>query len=338
MTLPEATRILELMEAFRTSKAMFTAVSLGVFDRLEHSPSEAAALAEEFNVQCDALERLLDSCVGLGLLRRRGSQYVNQPIASAYLCTDRESTLTGYILYSNHVLYPMWSHLDDAIREGTPRWKQTFGTEGSIFDHFFRTEEAKQTFLKGMHGLGVLSSPKVIAAFDLSRFRKLIDLGGGTGHLAIAAAERYPQLKAVVFDLPQVIESARPQVSKSASAARISVHGGDFFLDELPDGDLFAMSRILHDWPTEKITSLLNKIRARLPKGGGLLLAEKLLNEEKSGPISAQMQSLNMLVCTEGKERTLGEYRTLLEEAGFENVSGHITGGPLDAIFASKHG
>jgi acetylserotonin N-methyltransferase len=187
-----------------------------------------------------------------------------------------------------------------------------------------------------MHGLGVLSSPQVVGTFDLSGFRRLVDLGGATGHLAIAACERYPELRAVVFDLSEVIQSARIEVSKSEAAKRIELFAGDFFCDDLPDGDLFAMSRILHDWSEDKIDHLLRKIGRQLPKGGGLLLAEKLLKDDKSGPVSAQMQSLNMLVCTEGKERTLGEYRRLLEEAGFENVQGRVTGGPLDAILARK--
>jgi acetylserotonin N-methyltransferase len=233
-------------------------------------------------------------------------------------------------------LFPLWSHLEDAVREGTPRWKQAFGTDGAIFDHFFRTEEAKQTFIKGMHGLGILSSPGVAEAFDLSRFRKMVDLGGATGHLAIAACERYFNLRAVVFDLAQVIESARLEVAKSTASSRIDLLAGDFFHDELPEADLFAMSRILHDWSEDKINVLLTRIYQRLPPGGGVLLAEKLLNEDKSGPISAHMQSLNMLVCTEGKERTLGEYRRLLNDAGFQNVQGRMTGRPLDAVLAIK--
>ena len=245
--------------------------------------------------------------------------------------------MTGYILYSNDVLFRLWSQLEDAVREGNPRWQQVFGIEGGIFEHFFRTEEAKQTFIQGMHGLGVLSSPKVVEAFDLSHFRRLVDLGGATGHLAIAACERYPHLRAIVFDLPQVVETARIQASRSAVASsRIEVMAGDFFRDQLPEADLFAMSRILHDWSEDKIRSLLAKIYARLRPGGGILLAEKLLREDKTGPASAQLQSLNMLVCTEGKERSLGEYRRLLEEAGFRNVEGQVTGSPLDAVLAIK--
>jgi len=336
MDLPDPSPVIELIEAFRRSKAMFAAVSLGVFDALEHRPQQATALAEELHVKPDPLERLLDACVGLKLLRRRGAAYENEPVATTYLRRASEGTLTGYILYSNDVLFRLWTHVEDAIREGTPRWQQVFGVEGSIFDHFFRTEEAKEIFVQGMHGLGVLSSPKVVEAFDLSRFRRMVDLGGATGHLALAACERNPDLRAVVFDLPAVSESARVYARSSIASQRIEVAAGDFFRDELPDGDLFALGRILHDWPEDKIRALLARIYQRLPAGGAILIAEKLLCEDKSGPISAQLQSLNMLMCTEGKERTLTEYRRLLEDAGFRNVQGRVTGSTLDAVLAGK--
>jgi acetylserotonin O-methyltransferase len=311
-------------------------VSLGVFDTLERAPSDASALARELGVQSGPLERLLDACVGLKLLRRKASRYENEPVASTYLCRASPQTLTGYILYSNDVLFRLWTHTEDALREGTPRWEQTFGIQGGIFDHFFRTEEAKRVFVQGMHGLGLLSSPKVVQAFDLSRFRRMVDLGGATGHLAIAACERYPDLRAVVFDLPQVIEAARVYIRSSPARDRVQVMGGDFFLDELPEADLFAVGRILHDWPEDKIRPLLAKIHRRLCSGGGVLLAEKLLYEDKSGPVSAQLQSLNMLICAQGKERTLAEYATLLQEAGFCEVQGRFTGSVLDAVLAIK--
>lgn len=336
MDLPDSSPVTELIEAFRRSKAMFAAVSLGVFDALEPKPRSVYSLAEELRVKADPLERLLDACVGLKLLRRHGADYENEPVASTYLCRLSPQTLTGYILYSNDVLFRLWTHVEDAVREGTPRWKQAFGVEGSIFDHFFRTEEAKQTFLQGMHGLGILSSPKVVEAFDLSQFRRMVDLGGATGHLAIAACERNPELRAVVFDLPAVIELARAYARASKSAQRIEVEAGDFFSDELPDGDIFALGRILHDWPEEKIRALLARIYRRLPARGAILIAERLLYEDKSGPVSAQLQSLNMLMCTEGKERTLSEYRGLLEDAGFRNVQGRATASTLDAVLASK--
>ena len=127
-----------------------------------------------------------------GCFEKRDGAYVNTPESDKYLRSDSPDSLTGYIHYSNEALYPLWAHLEDAVREGTPRWKQTFGVEGGIWAGYFRTEETKRNFLKGMHGFGRISSPAVAAAFDLSRFHRMIDLGGASGHLVEAVRERYP--------------------------------------------------------------------------------------------------------------------------------------------------
>ena len=334
--LPDPAPVLNLIQAFRGSKTMFTAVSLGVFDRLDDGGAEAATLALELGASTDALERLLNSCVALGLIEKQGAVYSNLAVARRYLTRSSPDSLTGYVLYSDRVLYSLWGSLEDAIREGTNRWKQTFGGNVSIFEHFFRTEEARRDFLSGMDGFGQLSSPAVVAAFDLGRFRRLIDLGGGTGHLALAACARYPQLQGAVFDLPVVISTAHEYIEHSPHGSRVALIAGDFFADPLPEADLFALGRILHDWSEEKIGALLRKIWERLPSGGALLIAEKLLHDDKTGPLPALMQSLNMLVCTEGKERTLAEYTVLLRQAGFTQAEGIVTTSPLDAILAVK--
>jgi acetylserotonin N-methyltransferase len=328
--------VLELIQAFRCSKAMFAAVSLGVFDVLGDGPKPLPVLARELSANTDALERLLDTCVGLELLERDDRGYANTPAAAVYLCTKSPQRLTGYIRYSNDVMWKLWAHLEDAIRQGTHRWQQAFGWDGPIFANLFHDEHATREFLLGMHGYGLISSPEVVGAFDLGKYRRLVDLGGATGHLAIAACERYPALRAIVFDLPPVLPLAREIIAATKVADRIELVAGDFFTDTLPEGDLFALGRILHDWTEDKIHKLLARIYARLPRGGAILIAEKLLEEDKRGPRWAQMQNLNMLTCTEGKERTLTEYEALLERAGFSDVLGCRTPAPLDAVLAIK--
>ena len=315
---------------------MFAAVSLGVFDALESGPQSAAALAETLKLDAGALERLLDACVCLQVLGKQGSLYENTPTASAYLCKQSPSRMTGYLNYSNEILWKMWGNLEGAIREGTNRWQETFGWDGPIFSSFFKTEAAMREFLMGMHGQGLLSSPQVVTAFDLSRFHRLVDLGGATGHLVIAACERYPQLRGVVFDLPETGVLAREIVGTSPAASRIEIIAGDFFVDELPEGDIYSLGRILHDWTEAKCLALLKRIHDRLPSGGALLIAEKLLDEDKTGPRWALMQNLGMLLYTEGKERTLSEYRSLLNQVGFAEVKGATTPSPLDAVLALK--
>lgn len=331
MTSPSPAPILDLIQAFRRSQVMFTAVKMGIFDRLCEHPANATELARAVGADVGALERLLDACAALGLLAKREGVYSTSPLTDTYLCRESPRTLTGYILYSEAALYPMWGHLDDAVREGTHRWTQTFGLEGPIFSHFFRTEEAMRDFSRGMHGLGLLSSPLVVAAFDLSRFRRMVDLGGATGHLVKAACDRYPDLGGAVFDLPRVAAIAREH-----AGGRVEVIAGDFFEDDLPPADLFAVAQILHDWSEEKIDRLLRKIYERLPAGGALLIAEKLLFDDGVGPVPANMQSLNMLICTEGKERTPGQYAAILTRAGFSGAESRRTGGYLDATLAIK--
>jgi acetylserotonin N-methyltransferase len=332
----DPTVVLDLLESFRRSKSMFTAVSLGIFDALETGPKSLSGLAADLKLNSDALERLLDACVGLQLLERAGGLYKNTAAASSFLCNTSPSRLTGYINYSNAILWKLWGNLEDAIREGTNRWQQTFGWDGPIFSHFFRTEESMREFLMAMHGYGLISSPHVVSAFDLSAFRRLIDLGGATGHLAIAACERYSEMKATVFDLRDAAPLAREIVSASTVADRIEIVSGDFFVDQLPEGDLFAVGRILHDWTEDKVVALLKRVFDRLPSGGGLLIAEKLISEDRTGPRWAHMQNLGMLLYTEGKERTLAEYQAILERVGFSAVKGSTTPSPLDAVLALK--
>ncbi len=328
--------VLELLDAFRCSKILFAGVALGVFDRLEERPATVQELAEALPADADALERLLNACVFLKLLTREAERYANTPAASVYLCLRSSRRVTGYLNYSNSVLWKMWEHLEDAVREGSHRWPQTFGIEGPLFTQFFRSEDNKREFLLGMHGQGQLSSPAVVQAFDLSRFKKLVDLGGATGHLAVAACRRYSQLRAVVFDLSVVVPLATEMIAATAVGDRVDVIAGDFFTDPLPDADLYAVGRILHDWSEDKIHRLLHKIHERLPTGGALLVCEKLLDDDKNGPRWAVLQSLNMLVCTEGKERTLAEYQSLLRTAGFSQVEARRTDSPLDAMLAVK--
>ena len=336
MTSTEPTLVLDLIEAFRRSKTMFTAVSLGVFDRLAVQPSAVAELAISLDCNADALARLLDGCVGLGLLARDGAQYANTPISSRYLISSSPDTLAGYIVYSDQSLYPLWAHLEEAVREGTNRWEQTFGSRDSLFAHFFRSKESSRGFLGGMHGFGRISSHRVVQTFDLSSFRRLVDLGGATGHLCIAACSVHREMMATVFDLPQVEPYAQERIEEASLTSRIKFVPGDFFYDDLPPADLYSLGRILHDWGEDKIERLLRKIYAALPSGGGLLISEALLNEDRSGPVFALMQNLNMLVCTDGKERTCSDYRALLESAGFRAIQCRRTGTVLDAVLARK--
>ena len=334
--LPDAGVVLELIGGFRRSKLMFAAVELGVFDKLSRVALNALELAGLLDCHPDALARLLNALVGLQLLQKEGELFSNTPAAEEYLTSRSPNRLAGYIRYSNATLWKLWGELESAIREGGHRWKQVYGWDGPIFASLFHTEDARREFLMGMHGFGVLSSPHVVRAFDLTAYKRMADLGAATGHLVMAACEQYPHLQGVIFDLPHALDLAREITSVHPCKDRMEIQAGDFFNDPLPDADLYALGRILHDWSEDKIEALLRKIQQALPRGGALLIAEKVLDEKKTAPDWALLQDINMLICTEGRERTYAEYQALLLKAGFTQVTLRQTSAPIDALLAVK--
>jgi acetylserotonin O-methyltransferase len=307
----DPTPILELLDGFRRSKTLFTAVNLGIFDGVR--PRGAA------------IGRLLEACAGLGLLEKQGSDFVNTPLADKYLRSGCPESLAGYARCASAGLYARWGGLDEAVIEGSV--KRPSSTQAREEP----TPEAYRDFIAGMHAFGLLSSPQVAGAFDLSPFRSFVDLGGCTGHLALAIEQRYPGIKIGVFDVPPVI-----QVAGDYTGGRAELFAGNFFTDPLPPADLYGLGKVLHNHTEANIHLLLRRIHAALPEGGGLLIAERLLDEDRGGPLHVHLSSLNMLVAGGGVERTFSEYRSLLEKAGFRAIRLSKTGAPVDAMFAQK--
>ena len=187
----------------------------------------------------------------------------------------------------------------------------------------------------GMHGLGLISSPHVVAAFDLGRFRHLVDLGGATGHLAIAACEHYPDLGPRSSTCPTPSRwpgrsSRRPRSGVGSRSSRVISSP-----IPCPTGDLYALGRILHDWSeAEDPAPAPPRSTRRYPVGGAVLIAEKLVNDDRTGPIGALMQDLNMLTCTEGRERTLEAVREPAARSRLRRCSGR----PDDIAARCRHG
>ncbi|KAM6140651.1 putative bifunctional dTTP/UTP pyrophosphatase/methyltransferase protein isoform 4-T4 [Pterocles gutturalis] len=198
---------------------------------------------------------------------------------------------------------------------------------------YYHSQEVKQRFMAAMHSIAHLTARDVATAFDLSKFKSACDLGGCTGALAHELVQIYPNLKVTVFDLPEVIANISYFQPSGQHTAPVTFVPGDFFKDKLPEADLYILSRVLHDWPDEKIHVLLSKISAVCKPGSALLVAEIVLDEQKTHPPRAVLQSLSM---TEGKQRSGSEYKQLLEKYGFTDVQIKITGNFLDAVLSFK--
>uniref|UniRef100_A0A8B9U216 Acetylserotonin O-methyltransferase like n=1 Tax=Anas zonorhyncha TaxID=75864 RepID=A0A8B9U216_9AVES len=331
-------KIVDLMDGFKASKALFVASKLKVFDYLKtKGPLKAVDVANEVGTSVCGTERLLDACVALGLLEKTSQGYSNTDSANTYLTSDGEYSLHGYIIHSNDHLWPLFTNLESAVREGSRQNHRAFGRKAEdLFKDYYHSQGVKQRFMAAMHSIAHLTARDVATAFDLSQFKSTCDLGGCTGALAHELIQIYPNMKVTVFDLPEVIANISYFQPSEQCAAPVTFVSGDFFKDNLPEADLYILSRILHDWPDERIHVLLSKISAVCKPGCGILLAEMVLDDEKKNRSTALLQSLNMLVQTEGKERSGSEYRGLLEQHGFANVKIKLTGNLLDVILCIK--
>ncbi|XP_054830663.1 probable bifunctional dTTP/UTP pyrophosphatase/methyltransferase protein isoform X2 [Eublepharis macularius] len=329
------TKLLQLLDGFKASKALFVSSKLKIFDLLkEKGAMSSVDVANQVKASVCGTERLLDACTALGLLEKNHQGYSNAELANLYLVSDSESSLYNFVLYCNDRLWPLYTHLELAVKEGTSQNHCTLGKkEEDLFQDFcYQSTEMKQRFMSAMHSIAKVTARDVASAFDLSQFRVVCDLGGCTGALAYELVEIYPEMKVTVFDLPDVVTNVSSFQPSGQNTTQVFFSSGDFFKDNLPEADLYILSRVLHDWSEEKIHTLLSKLSVCKP-GSALLVAETVLDEKRTCPARAVLQSLTM---TEGKQRSGLEYQQLLEKYGFTNVQIKITGNLLDVILCIK--
>ncbi|NXP44282.1 ASMT methyltransferase, partial [Heliornis fulica] len=334
--------ILQYNSGFLVSKVMFTACELGVFDLLLESgkPLSSDAIAALLGTSTTGMERLLDACVGLKLLAveltQTGALYRNTEVSNIYLTKSSPKSQYHIMMYYSNTVYLCWHYLADAVREGRNQYERAFGISATDpFGAMYRSEEEMLKFMAGQNSVWSICGRDVLAAFDLSSFTQIYDLGGGGGALARECVSLYPNSMVTIYDLPQVVQVAKEQFVPPEEC-RIAFHEGDFFKDSIPEAELYILSKILHDWDDEKCKQLLTKVHKACKPGGGVLLVESLLNEDKSGPVETQLYSMNMLVQTEGQERTGAECSALLEAAGFGGVQVKRTGKLYDAVLGQK--
>uniref|UniRef100_A0A4W3JH60 Acetylserotonin O-methyltransferase n=1 Tax=Callorhinchus milii TaxID=7868 RepID=A0A4W3JH60_CALMI len=326
-----------------TTRTMFAACELGVFDLLLEAgcPLSSKAIAKQLGASTDGIDRLLTACVGLQLLQVERHQqgevlYGNTGISKIYLTKSSPKTLYHSIQYESQTIYRCWFYLTDAIREGKNQYKRAFGVSAEeIFDALYRSDEEMMKFMQLMNSVWNVCGTDVVTAFDLSGFTTIFDLGGCTGAIAKECLSAYSQARVTIYDLPKVVKMAKEHFV-AQEETRISFHEGDFFNDPIPNADLYILARVIHDWTEEKCVQLLTRVNKAGRPGAGVLLIEALLNEDRSGPLSTQLYSLNMLVQTEGRERTAIEYTALLEGAGYRDVQVRRTGKLYDAILGRK--
>ena len=312
--------LMQLATAFWAFKTLAAAHELDLFTRVSKSGGKTTKeIANEFGIDERPAEMLLTGCASLGLLEKDGESYRNSPLSEEFLVKGKPYYFGGFVEMLDKRLYPGWGKLVEAIRTNRPTtWDPA--TQKSLFEG--EDPAMLELFWGAMHSLSTFTARALGEAVDFSSYERLLDVGGGSGAYDIELCRGYPHLRATVHDLPFVTEIAARNIQEAGLADRIQTVGGDFFAEPaLPGGhDVILLSMILHDWNEEHNREILRKCFEALPSGGGIVISELLVNDEKSGPAPAALMSLNMLIETEGRNYTPAEYASWLEDIGFTNT------------------
>jgi hypothetical protein len=309
--------LMQLSTGFWAFKTLAAAHELDVFTRLSSGGGMTIEeMAAEYSIEKRPSEMLLTGCAALGLLDKDSGRYVNTPLAEEYLVKGKPYYFGGFVEMLDKRLYPGWGKLVEAIHTNRPTtWDPA--TQKSLFEG--EDPAMLDLFWGAMHSLSTFTARALGEAIDFSSYERLLDVGGGSGAYDIELCKRYPQLRATVYDFPFVGEIAARNIAEAGLSERIQTVGGDFFADSgFPEGhDVILLSMILHDWNEEHNGEILQKCYEALQSGGGIVISELLVNDEKTGPPPAALMSLNMLIETEGRNYTPAEYSSWLKDIGF---------------------
>jgi hypothetical protein len=314
--------------AWRT-QALAAAVRFGLADRLAAGPRTSADLAKDCGALPDRLDGLLRTLAGEGVFRRRDDgRYENTP-SSSLLQESSGNGLAAMVRMTAEEHYLGWSRFSDCLVQRKTAFELYFGEP--VFAWYAHHEAQSSNFNKAMRENSAPQVPAIVAAYDASKFKRIIDVGGGHGEFLLGLLSRARGARGAVYDLEQGLAAAR--AGGLDHDARVDLIAGDFFKSVPAGGDLYVMKCILHDWDDDRCVTILKHIRAGMLPEGRVLVCELLIGSHNE-PEFAKWMDLHMMAMPGGRERTKDEYAALFARAGLRLTRAIPTSCPMFALEA----
>ena len=327
--------IMRLGMAFWGSKALLSAVDLGVFTALAERSLECGELATRLGIHERSARDFFDALVALNMLVRDGDRYGNTRAADFFLDRNKPSYIGGFLELANNRLYSMWDALTVGLRSGKPQTDTKDG--GELFETLYADPEKLAEFLGAMTGISIGVSKALAEKFPWQEYKSFVDIGCAQGCALVQVALRHAHLTGGGFDLPPVGPIFDTYVKSMGLEHRLRFHAGDFFVDEMPPADVLIMGHILHNWNSEQKKLLLEKAYGAVSPGGALVAYEWLIDEERRDNALSLLMSLHMLMETPGGNNFTGsECCAWMHEAGFSETRVEHLLGPSSMVVGMK--
>lgn len=298
----------EMIRAFMPSRAVLTALELDVFTAVAGGAA-ADQVANNIHADSRATEMLLNALVSLKLLDKRDGTFFNTPASARFFSRGSRDNARDGLMHTAH-LWQRWSTLTECVRAGTSVEAQS------------REDNWVTAFIAAMDRNAKERAGAVVKAIGTGRFKRMLDLGGGSGAYSIAFAQAIPGLKSEILDLGDVVPLAQENIRKAGLTDRVTTGMGDMLRDPLGKNyDLILASAICHMFSPDENRELFQRAHNALAPKGQLVVQDFILEPDKTAPRAAALFSLNMLVGTRaGSSYSEPEYASWLRAAGFSDV------------------
>lgn len=318
---PPPFRLVQIGSAFWQSRALYVAARLDVATQLGDEEFDADTIAACVGAQPDALARLLRLLAALGVFEETARNVFRNNKVSAHLRADHPQCVRAMVLTHNAepMSRPWFEQLERGVREGAPPFRLAHGDE--LFDYLDRHPDFDRLFSEAMDSVEALAGDSFATDFDWNRFDRIIDVGGSRGSKSLAILKRHPHLTALVVDRPQVVAEAQRHWQERGGVERLSFEPGDV-LEAVPpargSGDIYFLAAVLHGFDDDTAAAALRNVAAACGNSGARVALMEMVLPETGGDIAATSFDMQMFMATRGRERTLPEWRALLERGGLQ--------------------
>ncbi len=329
----EVDRIVQMCFGSLLTQLLGIAAELGVADLVAEEPRPVEDLARETSTQPDGLYRVLRALAAQGVFSEIAPRTFGLTPTASALRTGVPGSMRDLARYfgmpaRNHAFV----ELLHTLRTGEPAFDDVHGTDWWSYLAEHPTDAA--IFDNAMGNLARQVHAMALEACDLSDARLLVDVGGGHGHLVAALLGRYPELHALVFDLPHVVAGADKVLAEAGVADRAGTAGGDFFAAVPEGGDAYVLSMILHDWDDARAIAVLTNVRRAMSPRGKVIVVDAVI-PEGDHPHTGKLIDIVMLALLPGRERTEAEFAALFSAAGLRHVETRAPASPTSLLVAT---
>ncbi|MFD9704512.1 methyltransferase [Lentzea sp. NPDC059081] len=309
---PPALRMMAMVTGFQVSQALYVVAELGVATALADGPLPCAELAERVGCDPDALRRIIRFLASAGVFQVDGDSVRATPLGLT-LADGAPGSMRDIARYFMQTHYLPFTDLLHTARTGENAAQHHLGMP--FFDWVNKSPHLVELQNRAMAAGAGGRDEAFFAGYRLPPGDVVVDVGGADGSVLGHLLAHEPDRRGVVLDLPDVIAAARDEHAASAVADRVDLVAGDFF-DEVPAGDVYFLSVVLHNWDDDSAGRILATIAAAAPGGARVVLLETVLPEGEI-PVFEAILDLTMLAVLNGRERTACEWQVLLERNGF---------------------